>query len=382
MHVQYRLAAAGAALLCALAALSGAVQAQENGATSTVQVYGIISTGPQYISDAGGDHKWVLANAGMMPPRLGFRGDENLGGGNHAIFTLENGFNIKNGAQLGPLFGRQAFVGLKNDSYGTLTMGRQYDEMTSQLYWANSSSNFSGIGAHIGDNDNMFLTNRINNSVRYASPRLDGLSFAVIYGLSEAADSSNNYAFSGGVNYATGKLKLGAAYSRFNRHSDAIPSNVTGGAIDSTSWGFSSPFVTSQGGKGTDSQRIAGVGATYDFGFMNVLANASDVEFHYSDMSGLSLRNVEVGAWTNFTRAWTVGVAFIRTTGEYSSGARPRWNQFDFGTLYALSKRTDLFWTAIHQRAGGDAQYAWIYSVPRAAGKTQTVTQVGMRHRF
>lgn len=379
MYVQYRFAAAGAALLCALAGLPGSAQAQE----TTVQLYGIISTGPQYISDAGtGQSKWVLANAGMMPPRLGFRGDENLGGGNHAIFTLESGFSMKNGAVLGPLFGRQAFVGLKNDRYGALTVGRQYDEMTSQLYWSLSASNFSGIGTHIGDNANMFLTNRINNSVRYASPNMNGFSFALMYGLSGAAQSNNNNAFSGGVNYASGKLKLGAAYSRFNRHTDAVPNNIADGAIDGTNWGFSSPFVVSLGGAGTDSQRIGGVGASYDFGFMTVLANASDVQFNYSDTSGLSLRNVEIGAWRKFTPAWTVGLSFLRTVGEYSGGAEPRWNQIDFGTLYALSKRTDLFWTAIRQRASGDARFAQIYTLPRAAGRVQTVTQVGIRHRF
>lgn len=378
MYVKYRSAAAGAALLCALTGLSSSAHAQ----SSSVQIYGLISTGPQYVSDIAGEHRVLMANAGMMPPRLGFKGDENLGDGNHAIFTLENGFNVSRGIQLGPLFGRQAFVGLKNDRYGTITFGRQYDEMTSQLYWALSASNFSGIGAHIGDNDNMFLSNRINNSVRYASPNINGLSFAVMYGFSGAAQANNNNAFSGGANYVKGKLKLGAAYSRYNRHTDAVPNNVADGAVDSTNWGFTSPFVTSLRGAGADSQRIAGVGVTYDFGLMSVLANASDVQFNYSDMSSLKLRNAEIGAWRNLSAAWTVGLSFVRTTGEYSSGAKPRWNQLDFGTLYALSKRTDLFWTAIHQRAGGDAQYAEVYSVQRAAGKTQTVTQIGIRHRF
>lgn len=377
MYVKYRSAAAGVALLCALAGLSSVAFAQD----SNVQIYGLISTGPQYVSDVAGDHRWSMANAGMMPPRLGFRGDENLGGGTHAIFTLENGFNISRGTQLGPLFGRQAFVGLKNDRYGTITLGRQYDEMTSQLYWALSASNFSGIGAHIGDNDNMFLTNRINNSVRYASPVMKGLSFAVIYGVSGAAQANNNNAFSGGFNYTSGKLKLGGAYSRYNRHSDAVPNNINDGAIDATNWGFTSPFVTSLKGAGADSQRIAGAGLNYDFGIVKVLANASDVHFSYSDMSDLTLRNVEVGAWRT-QGPWTVGLSFVRTTGKYSSGTKPRWNQLDFGALYALSRRTDLFWTAIHQRAGGDAQYAEVYSVPRAAGKTQTVTQVGIRLRF
>ena len=61
-------------------------------------------------------------------------------------------------------------------------------------------------------------------------------------------------------------MKVAAAFTQFNRRSNANPSNLTSGAVDSTGWGFSSPFVTSPGGAGTDQQRIMGVGGTYDFG--------------------------------------------------------------------------------------------------------------------
>jgi predicted porin len=37
------------------------------------------------------------------------------------------------------LFGRQAWVGIADKNLGTITMGRQYDEMTKQLNWTESA---------------------------------------------------------------------------------------------------------------------------------------------------------------------------------------------------------------------------------------------------
>ncbi len=66
------------------------------------------------------------AVTGELPSRWGLRGVEGLGGGYSAVFTLESGFNVRDGSsgQGGRLFGRQAFVGLKAP-YGTLAFGRQ-----------------------------------------------------------------------------------------------------------------------------------------------------------------------------------------------------------------------------------------------------------------
>jgi predicted porin len=70
-----------------------------------------------------------------------------------------------------------------------------------------------------------------------------------------------------------------------------------------TGWGFSSPFVTSPTGSGTDQQRIFGVGASYDFGIFSVLASYTNVLFNYSDSSGFRLQNGELGVYKRFTPA-------------------------------------------------------------------------------
>nr|WP_284504671.1 porin [Caballeronia sp. ATUFL_M1_KS5A] len=351
-------------------------------AQSSVTLYGVLSTTLEFVSNAKGNHLYALSNGGMMPPRWGLRGVEDLGGGTQAIFTLESGFNITNGAMLGGMFGRQAYVGLSNRSLGTVTLGRQYEEMTNTMWFATSANVFAGYGAHIGDNDNMFFTNRFNNAVRYASPNFAGFSLAGSFAFSNSTEFSNNDGYSGSVTYARGPLKVAAAFTQFNRRSNANPSNLTSGAVDSTGWGFSSPFVTSPGGAGTNQQRIMGVGGTYDFGWFNVLGNYTNVLFNYSDSTGLRLQNLEGAAYRYITPAWEMGVAYVYTHGDYSIGRSTHYNQIDIASHYFLSKRTDLFLIGIYQRASGPNAFAQIYTTSPSSGKNQTLVEAGIMHKF
>ena len=127
----FRPAAATAAVIAA-ATLPHAAHAQ-------VTLYGAVDSGITWVNNvrttansAGaftGGSVTRMANGVVWGSRFGFKGTEDLGGGNQAIFTLENGFTPSNGAlgNGGRLFGRQAFAGLSNSKYGTLTLGRQYD---------------------------------------------------------------------------------------------------------------------------------------------------------------------------------------------------------------------------------------------------------------
>ncbi|MGF6919449.1 porin [Paraburkholderia sp. 40] len=136
-------------------------------AQSSVTLYGLISTAIAYANNQKGGSSWFVANGPMQPPRFGLKGTEDLGGGLHAIFTLESGFSITNGSlsQGGRMFGRQAFVGLSSDRIGTITVGRQYDLGAATLCAYESACQFAAYGTHIGDNDNVFNTFRVNNAV-------------------------------------------------------------------------------------------------------------------------------------------------------------------------------------------------------------------------
>src|ERR1700722_20354845 len=118
-------------LSLALLGAAGAAHAQ-----SSVTLYGVLDDSIQYVNNvnvSGSNKSSVgLAAGNLQGNRWGLKGTEDLGGGLKAVFQLENGFSPNSGAMgsyngSSKLFGRQAFVGLSSDQFGTVTIGRQYD---------------------------------------------------------------------------------------------------------------------------------------------------------------------------------------------------------------------------------------------------------------
>ena len=101
-----------------LMAASAAAHAQ-----SSVTLYGVIDDGLTFVSNQGGHHAYRMDDSISQGDRFGFRGAEDLGGGLKAIFNLEGGFNPNTGAsrQGGLEFGRQAYIGLQSDRFGTFS---------------------------------------------------------------------------------------------------------------------------------------------------------------------------------------------------------------------------------------------------------------------
>jgi GBP family porin len=370
------LAFAAAALVCPVAF-----------AQSSVTLYGLVSTGIVYSNnqigfDKQGHSAWQIVSGTMQAPRWGVRGAEDLGGGLQAIFTLENGFSIANGSlsQGGREFGRQAFVGLSSNTFGAVTLGRQYDEAQT-LCILSSECQFAGYGAHIGDSDNIFNTYRLNNAVQYKSVDYRGFQFEGLYSFSnKAGDFSDNNAYSAGMQYHNGSLLLGAAYVQLNMPND--PSSANGAVVGD--YGFSSPFVSNPAtGSTVAKQRILGAGGSYILGGANLSLLYTNVRFEYLDTSRLSLQNFEASVSKLLRPDFLIGAAYIFTTGQYQpQNNSPKWHQVNTGVDYLLSKRTDLYLVGIYQRAAGDAQRAQIYLLSPSSTKTQISASVGIRHKW
>ena len=97
---------------------------------------------------------------------------------------LENGFNLSNGklGQNSREFGRQAFVGLSSDQFGSVTLGRQYDSLVDYLApLALNGTQYGGtLSAHPYDNDNLNNSVRINNSGKFQSVNYGGFKFGAL----------------------------------------------------------------------------------------------------------------------------------------------------------------------------------------------------------
>ena len=146
-------------------------------AQSSVTLYGTLDNAIVYASNQKGHSNVYMRGSTLNANRFGFLGTENLGGGSQAVFTIEQGFDVNKGTQATPglAFSRQAFVGLANDKYGTVTMGRQYTPYIRYVGSLSSATTLTGgTGAHPGDVDGLD-TSRVNNAVVYASPVFSGL---------------------------------------------------------------------------------------------------------------------------------------------------------------------------------------------------------------
>jgi general bacterial porin, GBP family len=368
-------------------------------AQSSVTLYGLIDTGLVYVNNAknasGQNASQFLENPGSLSTsRWGLRGNEDLGGGLSAVFDLENGFTGNNGAfkNGGDLFGRQAYVGLHSNQYGTVTIGRQYDFMVD--YVAPMSATGSGWGGNLAshpyDNDNLDNDMRLNNSVKFSSTSYGGFKAGAMYAFSnEAGAAGNNNAYSLGASYGNGPVTVAAAYIQVNRSNSVV--NTTG--AESTG---DADFLTEGG-----DQQIYGVGARYQFGDKSTIGvvythsvtyNITGLDLASSGVTGSSLKfdNFEINGRYFVRPDFSLALAYTYTMGALagagSASADPHWNQFVAQADYSLSTRTDLYIETVYQRVGntnGNKVFnAQDYNMSASAGNSQVVAAFGLRHRF
>lgn len=366
-----------------LSAFSAAASAQ-----SSVTLYGVLDAGISYASNvatsAGRGKSISLTDGPPQANRWGLIGSEDLGGGTKAIFTLESGFNIATGAsqQGGREFGRLAFVGLSSSTFGTLTMGRQYDPVADLLGPMTANGTYGGaFFSHLFDNDNTDFNRRADNSVKFRSLSYGGVSFEGLYGFSNqpgAFDTNRTYAL--GANYAAGPLSLSGAYQQIN-NSGANSDGAISSSADSS-------FISAR-------QRVFGFGGSYVFG--PVKAGLMWSRTVYNGITSgpivanyLRLDNYEINARYDVTPTVFIGGGYTFTNGRQSTGTTttsPKWHQINLIADYALTKRTDVFVLGAFQKAAGDATFASIFYAGTSPVTTpgtarEVAARIGIRHRF
>ena len=375
-----------------LAALTGAFATTAH-AQSSVTLYGIIDEGITYTSNQGGHSNWQETDGAINTSRWGLRGTEDLGGGLNAIFTLENGCNGTNGTlrQDGRLFGRQAFVGLSGNQYGSVTLGRQYDSVVDYLGpLALTGTQYGGtFFAHPFDNDNLDNDFRIDNSVKFQSANYGGFKFGALYGFSnEAGDFANNRAYSFGASYNYAGLTVAAGYLQLNSDITSVVVTNTNGALDGDNTFFAGR------------QRTWGAGVKYVFGpatagfvfTQTILNQAFGISAGQSGVSGgialnggsARFNNYEVNGHYFITPAISVAGAYTYTDGSLD-GADPKWNQVNVQLAYLLSKRTELYLQGEYQHVTEDGASigAMINGLSAAsATNSQVAVTAGIRHTF
>ena len=364
--------------LMAIAALGAcASQAQ---AQSSVTIYGTVDSA--IVREQGGTAGAVtnISSGVSSSSRLGFRGVEDLGQGNSALFVLESGMRVDTGAYdvAGSIFNRQAFVGLKSNTLGTLTIGRQYTPL--YLTLAGVADPF-GAG-YSGSAKNLFPTSgsltRTSNTLAYASPKFANIIVELSYALGEqqgSSQSGNQYGAS--IAYSSGKLNAKLAHNHRNNDLTAAA-----GAAQT-------PPVPAAN---RDIGRNTLLAANYDFGFLKAfgaiglnegfnsspLPNSSNPFGGVRPTASTDSRDILVGATIPFGGSNTLIASVIDkddTTARDQDAL-----QVAVALNHALSRRTSVYtsYGKIRNRRGAG------YTVGNNTdvGSGNAAFNLGVRHTF
>ncbi|WP_224788610.1 porin [Pandoraea terrae] len=353
-----------ASLLCG--GLTHAVYAQSN-----VEITGLLGAGVGYSSNIGGRSN-VTANPGILrPSAVIFRGNEDLGDGNRAVFYLGSLFSILNGNVFGgpgSLFSRESYVGLGN-RYGTLTVGNQRDFMFDSLTLNRYPGSFfeGSYAAHQGpfpkfgvsySAQGSFDFDRVNgeaiaNTVKFRSADFSGLTFGAMYGFGGVPGSFGRSSSSSfGINYEYANAGIGAAYTMVK-----------------------SPSTNS----GNDGIRNIGLGARYGFD-KAVISGLATVSRNTATGAQITAFDLSVGH--DFSAVWYASATYTYMRGNAQLNNNHA-NQLTSLLGYRVSKRTTVYVDAAWQVASGANAMAQVNSsAGPASGNRQFVSTFSIQHTF
>ncbi|MGF6553065.1 porin [Paraburkholderia youngii] len=337
-------------------------------AQSAVTLYGLIDTGLTYVSNAGGKSEVVAADGIIQPSRFGLRGAEDLGGGTRVIFTLENGFSLNTGAdsQPGLMFGRQAFVGIANNKWGSLTFGRQYDFIWDYMTLFSVGSRLGGYGFHPGDYDHLGGSLRINNSMKYSVTPLAGLSLGALYAFGADPASAGN-----GRVVAAGALYSGGVFSAAFAYNNVHDMTLNPAAQIGTTLGPSFPSGTFVA---NNMQNVeAAISLTFGPSSTRALFTATTIK-HQS--ASVTMRSYEISEAFQITPALSASAGFSITRMSPST-----WHVASAILDYSLSKRTDVYVSTAFQNVTGGANATFL-TLPASSNGRNFAARVGIRTLF
>lgn len=373
-----RFAAAAAALACA------PVFAQ-----SSVTLYGAVDDAVTYVNNQKGSSNVYLRQGNLYASKFGLQGKEDLGGGTTAIFDLQNGFDLNTGAFASSdlMFNREAYLGLQNVRFGTLTAGRQYTPYYTFVGPLTGSAWLTGAtGAHPGDIDGLDTTVRINNALVYTSPNWGGLQASAMYAFGGIAGSTGKgQTYSGALRYVSGPVSLALGYLRMDN------AQQTGGFDPASTGSFGVSALNTGYVSARAIQHLAAAG-NYTLGNLVLGLSYSNVEYKSGAQSlfgSTAVFNTYAAlASYRFTPAFDIGAGIALTSASKANGISDaaRYQQYSLKEAYHLSKRTTLYALQAYQHASGQTLGSKgagnIVDAAPAVGDSQNGTPSSTRSQF
>lgn len=326
-------------------------------ANSNVTIYGVVDTGMKMV-DNGVQKVSSASDGAFETSRLGFRGTEDLGGGSFAEFQLESQLNPSQGSlgsttvAANETFNREAWVGLRSNTWGAIRVGRSDVTNTQNVdFFTGRFKNFTTNGVN-GTNPELGVDQK--NVVRYTTPTIRGLYAELGYKSGNAINATTD---AGGdeqgifVRYRAGKLDLMG--------------------------GLHQQQATATAG----SRSFGAVGVSYDFGFMHV--GASHTAGDVNNASGKKNKVTQLSA--SFPVRPDLNLYTLYSVTE--NGAFDTANKgtgYTLGVSKHFSKRTTVYaaYSAIDNQANSRMVFSRQGETPTRGGLNTSALTAGISHRF
>ena len=424
---------------------SYSVDPQFPASIAVTQINAVSQTAPKNANATGVNG---MFNGGIQDSRWGLRGKEDLGDGLSAIFTLESGINLPTGqlnnaagdlasnngsssagansSLSGQLFNRQAFVGLSDKDYGTLTFGRQYQPIYDILVTYDPvqfAQLFSPLGysGSLGGGSGISEELRTDNTIKYAN-KIGAFNFGGQYKLGGIAGHNgarSDYALR--LGYEDGPFGVQAAYERINDGLSEANDGFNIAALTPAA-GVALP-ITTPNVKVTNQNSIGYLlAAKYHIGEGNIKVGYSSYTLGkpsdpFSSLNVTNLYNYPIGAASDLkvdrkTKIFYFGgdynvmpklnlaagyydVQLVKSADNGQLDGKQQY--FSLLADYSLSKRTDVYAGALYQKLSGDNYPATTTAATaiNAANKgslgnaataadyqSNKILAIGLRHKF
>ena len=298
-------------------------------AQSSVTLYGRVASGLDFVTNVAtnGQSKsnFRFGSNQYGYSWFGLKGDEDLGGGVHAVFKLESLFSSGNGQIFtNALFIRDAYVGLAHEKYGSIWFGEAMS-LADETGWY-----IDPLGEQVGTGIANFAFGRAwgprSNVVTYNSPNWGGFSFRLQDGFgNQAGNFRGGREFSASAQYTAASF---AAYGVYEELRDAKGK-------------FSDLYAAS---------RVYMAGVTYTLGpvkfytgYQQLVSSGQDtVATTFNPYAATRSQQEWVGASYQATPALSVQAGWYHGNVNHGGGTG---NLGAIGTTYNLSKRTFLYLT-------------------------------------
>ncbi|WP_050454792.1 porin [Candidatus Burkholderia verschuerenii] len=382
----------------ALIAVPLAALSIDAAAQSSVTLYGVVDNAFAYVNNQRGHSNFYMSQGNLQASKFGLLGSEDIGGGTKTVFRLESGFNSLTGAQASAstLFNRQAYVGLSNNRYGALTLGRQYTPYFSMVGALGPTGVLTGAtSAHPGDVDALDTTLRFNNSINYVSPNLAGLTIGAQYALGGVPGSiATGSNLSAALRYDYQPVSVAAGYVK-------LKNPATSPALGS----FASNSPVNNGYATAGGVQMIAAAGRYTFKDLMIGFNYSNAQYAPDSRSLFTdeaiFNSYGAIATYRFTPAMTAGAGYSYTRASKANGiSNPaQYHQVSLEETYNVSARTTFYALQAYQHAhgksliasGGPAGVGIANAVAvvgdsqnasPSSGPSQFVAMVGLRHAF